>query len=136
MPLSHEIAELRSEVRELRDDVQKLEREQDRAAMTLKALAEDLISEREQNRRNHTDLSQVISALSGAVKTLAENVAGMKPTFDEIVIEKHERAGAKKLLRRQWAIVAGAGAFVGWAIGQLVGWWPTLVSAIQSRGKP
>lgn len=136
MPLSHEITQLRNELRELRDDIREIGEKVIKTDVIVSALAEDFNDERERTRQHYTDLTQVIAALSGSVKTLAEKVAEMKPTVDAVMIEKHELAGKQKLLRRQWAILAAVGAFGAWAIGQVIGLWPTLWSAIQSRGKP
>jgi uncharacterized protein YukE len=158
MPLSHELVDLRNELRDLRDDIREIGekvaktdvivatwvdafkqeragaatyRQEMRAAMT--ALSDDFSTERENARQHYTDLTQVIAALSGAVKTLAEKVGEMKPTVDAIVIQKHERAGAHKLWKRQWAGIAAAAAFVSWLLGYLVGWWPALWNAIFGR---
>lgn len=121
---------------QMRETVAGLVQQQDRTVATVSALAGDFNEVREQTRQHYTDLTQVIAALSGAVKTLAEKVAEMKPTVDAVVIEKHELAGKQKLLKRQWALVAAIGAFFAWLIGEAAGWWPALWSAIQSRGKP
>lgn len=119
--------------REVRETLGELTEQQNRTSGKVDALADDFHQERESARKHYTDLTAVIAALSGSVKTLAETVQDMKPTVDAVVIRKHKDAGRRELLHQQWGVILVIAGFFTWLIGAIMGWWPQLWNWMHSR---
>jgi ABC-type transporter Mla subunit MlaD len=134
MPHGHDpLAALHDDIRELRAEVTRLSDRQNRTSGKVDALVDDFREERESTRKHYSDLTAVIAALSGSVKTLAETVTDMKPTVDAVVIKKHRDAGRLELIHQQWGILIAIGGFLTWLVGTVMGWWPQLWNWFQSR---
>lgn len=69
---------------------------------------------RDDSRDEHRKVHDIIDALSGAVRTLAANVAEMKPLTEDYREKRAEARGAARLVR--WLYVSGGGLFGAGAI--------------------
>lgn len=122
-------AHARRERQELRGKVEKVIHKQNKSDDSISRIEADVKEVGVKVDSGAADISTLTanqSVLRADVGEVTKDVREMRPFFEKETIKQHEDAGARKLWKKQWAVVVIAAGIIVWLIGEVRDWWPKM----------